>query len=174
MSEKFQQAAGFDRFILGKSTLISTSTLNIPMPRRTAPQTAPEQSRGIDHMKDEFTQRLSLTRDNFFASRLGLANTLFGLGIIAEAKADYDLARRRFQEALDVFHAQGMRANEADCLKALGDLALKQHDHNEGERLFAAALDLYRQLEVQSSGPGDPSDEEDSVQSEALGERRVP
>jgi len=33
MSEKFQQGAGSDRYILGKSTLISTSTLNIPMPR---------------------------------------------------------------------------------------------------------------------------------------------
>jgi tetratricopeptide (TPR) repeat protein len=158
---------------LARSTLFKTE-LDIPMPRQTAARRDAELWGSVDLMQDEFAQRLSRARDNVFQSRRGLANTLIGLGTIADAKGDYELARRYFQEALDVFRAHGMRMDEAYCLSTLGDFALKQGDHNQAERLFAAALALYRQLGVQSSGAQYASDGVDSIQPKPLGERHIP
>ena len=64
--------------------------------------------------------------------------------------------------------------DEAYCLGALGDFALKQGNQNEAERLYAAALKIYREMDVQSPGAQFPSDEVDNIQPKPLGERQAP
>ncbi len=74
------------------------------------------------------------------------ATALRWLGVLLEHQRRPDPARARFEEALDLFVAEGDRAGEAACLNSLGVVARTTGDLDAAAGLFVRSLELRREL----------------------------
>jgi len=77
---------------------------------------------------------------------LAEANCIFGLGLIALARSDYDGARRRYETALPLFLEVGSVRGAANCISKLGDAAYARSDHKGARQRYEEALQLYRKI----------------------------
>ena len=68
------------------------------------------------------------------------------LGILAQARGDYDEAERQYRRALDIFERLGDQASAATGYHNLGILAQRRGDYDEAERLYGRALDIRERL----------------------------
>jgi RNA polymerase sigma factor (sigma-70 family) len=69
------------------------------------------------------------------------------IGSIAVARTLFPVADRQLNAALQEFSAQGDRQGRAECLKALGELALAQERYVEAAALYEEAARQFLQLE---------------------------
>jgi tetratricopeptide (TPR) repeat protein len=70
----------------------------------------------------------------------------FRLGSFASARSDYEMARRRYEEALPLFRSGGDTAGEANCIKSLGDIAIVGSSYETARTWLERALPLYRRI----------------------------
>ena len=73
------------------------------------------------------------------------------LGMLAEARGDYDEAARQYQRALDIFEQLRDQAGMASTYHQLGILAQYRGDYDEAARQYQRALDIFEQLRDQAS-----------------------
>ena len=76
---------------------------------------------------------------------LAQAHCLRSLGDLSSHAGNTDGARRRYEEAMELFRRRGVRQGEADCLAALGDLAVASDPAVAKER-YKQALALYSDI----------------------------
>ena len=55
-------------------------------------------------------------------------------------------ARQRYEEALPLYRKVGDLQGEANCIRSLGDIALRRSDHDGARQRYEAALPLYRKV----------------------------
>ena len=68
------------------------------------------------------------------------------LGVLAQARGDYDTARTRYQQALAIFEALGDRAGMATTYHQLGVLAQARGDYDTARKLYQQALAIFEEL----------------------------
>ena len=69
------------------------------------------------------------------------AGTEYILGILAQARGDYDSAERSFRQALEIFERFGDQARMAITYRQLGTLAQERGDYDAAESLYRRALE---------------------------------
>jgi tetratricopeptide (TPR) repeat protein len=74
-----------------------------------------------------------------------LAATLYQLGRASEFEGTPDGGREYFKRALALYQSFGDRRGEANGMKSLGDVALRQSRYAEAEALYKQALPIFRQ-----------------------------
>ena len=62
------------------------------------------------------------------------------------ARSDHEGARQRYETALLLYREVGDVLGEADCVKGLGDVALRRSDHEGARKRYEAALPLYQKV----------------------------
>jgi tetratricopeptide (TPR) repeat protein len=75
-----------------------------------------------------------------------VANALLDLAHSARAQSQYDEARLRFDEALDISQRIGSQQGEANALLGLADSARAQSQYDEARRRYSQALDIYQRI----------------------------
>ena len=75
------------------------------------------------------------------------------LGILTQARGDYDEAERQYQRALDIKERLGDQAGMANSYGQLGTLAQNRGDYDEAERQYQRALDIFERLGDQARRP---------------------
>ena len=68
------------------------------------------------------------------------------LGIIAQARGDYDEAARQYQRSLDINERLGDQAGMATSYGQLGSLAQERGDYDEAARQYQRSLDIEARL----------------------------
>jgi tetratricopeptide (TPR) repeat protein len=68
------------------------------------------------------------------------------LGVVAQARGDYDEATRQYQHALDIDARLGNQADMASSYNQLGILAQNRGDYDEAARQYQHALDIDARL----------------------------
>jgi hypothetical protein len=77
---------------------------------------------------------------------IGVGEANYGLGEIALAQGEGELAAQRFREALDLLQTKGARAQITWCLSGLAGVALLEEDPERAVRLWGAAEALRQAL----------------------------
>ncbi len=80
------------------------------------------------------------------ADSLRRAAWIHHLGILAQARGDYDEAARQYQRSLDINERLGNKAGMADSYHNLGALAQARGDYDEAARQYQRALDINERL----------------------------
>ena len=80
------------------------------------------------------------------ADSLRRAAWIHHLGILAQARGDYDEAARQYQRALDINERLGDKAGMADSYHQLGMLAQARGDYDEAARQYQRSLDINERL----------------------------
>ena len=75
-----------------------------------------------------------------------MANTYHQLGILAQARGDYDTAHTRYQQALTIFEELGDRAGMAATYGQLGVLAQARGDYDTAHNLYEQSLHIEEEL----------------------------
>ena len=68
------------------------------------------------------------------------------LGVLAQARGDYDTARTRYQQALAIFEELGNRADMAATYHQLGVLAQARGDYDTAHKLYEQSLRIEEEL----------------------------
>jgi len=68
------------------------------------------------------------------------------LGVLAQARGDYDTAHNRYQQALTIFEELGNRANMATSYHQLGILAQARGDYDTAHTQYQRALAIFEEL----------------------------
>jgi len=68
------------------------------------------------------------------------------LGVLAQARGDYDTAHNRYQQALTIFEELGNRANMATSYHQLGMLAQDRGDYDTAHNRYQQALTIFEEL----------------------------
>jgi predicted ATPase/DNA-binding CsgD family transcriptional regulator/Tfp pilus assembly protein PilF len=82
---------------------------------------------------------LDVLRDN---NGWGVAQTLYGFGMLARARRDYAAARRHFADALALYRAIDARPEIARCLAGTGWAALAEHDFELARASLTESMQL--------------------------------
>ncbi len=69
-----------------------------------------------------------------------------GTGVIHYDRAEYERARERLRDALDIAREQGVRSLEATVLNELGSVAHREGEMDRARELYQRSLDLDREL----------------------------
>ncbi len=85
-----------------------------------------------------FDEALPLLRE--VGDQLGEADSLAGLGLVAQGKGDLDAALERFSSALDLSRKAGDRSHEATILVNMADIHLARGNLQKALELYDAAL----------------------------------
>ena len=80
---------------------------------------------------------------------MGEANALWGLAESARAQSQYDEARRRYSQALDISQRIGDQMGEANALWGLAESARAQSQYDEARRRYSQALDISQRIGYQ-------------------------
>lgn len=75
-----------------------------------------------------------------------MAALLSQLSEASRFEGNQNQRRRYLEQALPLYREIGHRLGEANCVKALGDVALRQDRYQDAASLFQQALPLYRQI----------------------------
>ena len=70
----------------------------------------------------------------------------YQLGVLAQARGDYDTARNRYQQALAIFEELGDRAGMAATYGQLGVLAQARGDYDTARNRYQQALAIFEEL----------------------------
>ena len=68
------------------------------------------------------------------------------LGVLAQARGDYDTAHTRYQQALRIKEELGDRASMANTYHQLGILAQARGDHDTAHTYYQRALTIFEEL----------------------------
>ncbi|WP_053586758.1 tetratricopeptide repeat protein [Actinomyces sp. oral taxon 414] len=68
------------------------------------------------------------------------------LGVLAQARGDYDTAHDRYQQSLTIFEELGDRANMAKTYHQLGTLAQARGDYDTAHTYYQRALTIFEEL----------------------------
>jgi tetratricopeptide (TPR) repeat protein len=74
------------------------------------------------------------------------ADTYHQLGMLAQARGDYDEAARQYQRSLDIRERLGDQAGMAGTYHQLGMLAQDRGDYDEAARQYQRSLDINERL----------------------------
>jgi tetratricopeptide (TPR) repeat protein len=77
---------------------------------------------------------------------VGRAVCIKGIGHVALARHEYDVAARRYVESLELCRGIGEHLGEADNLAALADVAMALGEYDRARRLYAQAEELYKSI----------------------------
>ena len=77
---------------------------------------------------------------------LAEANCISGLGEIAVARSQYDLARTNYEGALALYKQARDLRGEANCAKNLGFIAIARSDRETAGTFLKIALNIYQQI----------------------------
>jgi tetratricopeptide (TPR) repeat protein len=77
---------------------------------------------------------------------VGRAVCIKGIGHVALARQEYDVAARRYVESLELCRGIGEQLGEADNLAGLADVAMALGEHKTARRLYAQAEQLYKSI----------------------------
>jgi tetratricopeptide (TPR) repeat protein len=75
-----------------------------------------------------------------------MALSLHQLGMIAQDQGDYEMARRLYEQSLEIRRQLGDQAGMAFSLGQLGVLAQDQGDHATARRLYEQSLKIFERL----------------------------
>jgi tetratricopeptide (TPR) repeat protein len=88
----------------------------------------------------------SLAVYDAIGDRLGQATSIRSLGDVAYARARYDEAAERYEQALVVYDAIGDRLGQATSIQSLGDVARMRARYDEAAERYEQALARYREI----------------------------
>ena len=101
------------------------------------------------HRWGAWDQEASLIRDSLArlpADSPRVAAWIHQLGIVAQARGDYEEATRHYERALDINELRGDQAGVASGYHQLGTLAQDRGDYDEAERQYRRALEINERL----------------------------
>ncbi len=75
-----------------------------------------------------------------------LADVLFDLSQTQQRQYHYDNAIATVQEAAGLYGQIGSLQGEANCIRSLGDIALRRSDHEQARARYEQALPLYQRI----------------------------
>ena len=104
------------------------------------------------HTWGAWDQEVSLIRDTLArlpADSPRAAAWIRKLGIVAQARGDYDEAARQYRRTLDIFEQLGDLVGVASGYHQLGTVAQDRGDYAEAERQYRRALDINERLDNQ-------------------------
>jgi non-specific serine/threonine protein kinase len=79
------------------------------------------------------------------------ANTLHGLGNLAERQRDYATARTSFAQSCDIHREIGGRREMGAALHGMGTVAMRQHDYAAARAYYEESLAISREMENRSN-----------------------
>jgi predicted ATPase/DNA-binding CsgD family transcriptional regulator len=93
----------------------------------------------LDEAQRAFTGALAVLRDN---NGWGVAQTLYGMGVLARARGDHDAALGHFRSALALYREIDARPEIARCLAGIGWVALSRGEEDLAQSSLAESLRL--------------------------------
>jgi tetratricopeptide (TPR) repeat protein len=77
---------------------------------------------------------------------VGLAESVYDLAEALRWQYDYKGAVECLEQALRIYRQVGSVLGEANCIRSLGDIALRRSDHETARRRYEEALSLYERI----------------------------